>query len=65
MSEQLISEIMALLAAEGLALGGKEEALKAKLAGALTTPLVSLKNTAYTSGALRPRPLNLCGAFPT
>ncbi|KAJ1493975.1 hypothetical protein T484DRAFT_1928446 [Baffinella frigidus] len=49
-SEQLIGEIMALLAAEGLALGGKEAAIKAKLADTLSTPLVSLKNTAYTSG---------------
>jgi hypothetical protein len=56
-SEQLVGEIMAMLAAEGLALGGKEDAIKAKLSDALSTPLISLKNTAYTSGALRPVPL--------
>lgn len=54
---------MALLAAEGLALGGKEAAIKAKLADTLSTPLVSLKNTAYTSGAQRPGPLIRVGRF--
>jgi hypothetical protein len=45
---------MALLAAEGVALGPKDAALRDKIAEAIATPLVSLKNTAYTSGATLP-----------
>ena len=52
---------MALLAAEGVALGPKEAALRDKIAEAIATPLVSLKNTAYTSGAtLPPRGRVIC-----
>jgi len=49
-SAHMAESILAMLLQEGVTLDGKEEQLKNKMQELITTPLVALKNTSYTSG---------------